>query len=151
MKARKTIMGERRKARENALQILFQLEFSTNDCEEVIEEYWKDKKAAKKTKDYANWLVKGVISSKDKIDNIIESTSEHWRLSRMATVDRNVLRIAVFELLYEHDVPHPIIINEAIEITKKFSTEEAGYFVNGLLDSIRKKLREGEENEKQKN
>ncbi|MCP2519579.1 transcription antitermination factor NusB [Candidatus Aminicenantes bacterium AC-708-M15] len=140
-------MGERRKARESALQILFQLEFSPDNYEEVIEEYWKERKANARTREYANWLVRGVISSKEKIDNIIEECSENWRLSRMATVDRNILRIATFELLSEQDIPHPVIINEAIEIAKKYGTEESGQFVNGILDTIRKKIRKGKKNE----
>jgi N utilization substance protein B len=144
-------MGHRRKGRESALQILFQLEFSPNNYEEIIEEYWKEKKVNEKTKNYANWLVQGVISLKEKIDNIIKESSKNWRLSRMAIVDRNIIRIAVFELLSEHDVPHAVIINEAIEIAKKYGSEESGQFVNGILDTIRKKIRKGNENEKSKN
>ncbi len=143
-------MGERRKARESALQILFQLEFSPNNHEEIIKEYWEGKKVTEKTKDYANWIVRGVVSLKEKIDHIIETSSEHWRLPRMAIVDRNVIRIAVFELLSEPDIPHPVIINEAIEVAKKYSTEEAGQFVNGLLDSIRKRLRKGKNSKNEK-
>jgi len=144
-------MGHRRKARESALQILFQLEFSTNNYEEVIEEYWKEKKASAKTKNYANWLVRGVISSKKEIDNIIEECSKNWRLSRMATVDRNIIRIATFELFSEQDIPSPVIINEAIEIAKKYGTEDSGQFVNGILDTIKRKVRKESEDEKSKN
>ncbi|MFQ6083293.1 MAG: transcription antitermination factor NusB [Candidatus Aminicenantia bacterium] len=135
-------MGERRKSRESALQILFQLEFVNNDLEKIINQYWKNRKSSEKVKNYANWLVKGVISSREKIDKLIKSSSEHWRLPRMAVVDRNILRIAVFEFLFERDVPPPVIINEAIEIAKKYSTEEAGQFVNGILDGIKKKIEE---------
>jgi len=144
-------MGHRRKARESALQILFQLEFSSDNYEEVIKEYWKGKKASAKTKNYANWLVRGVISAKEKIDNIIEESSKNWRLSRMATVDRNIIRIATFELLSEQDIPSPIIINEAIEIAKKYGTEDSGQFVNGILDTIKRKVRKESENEDSKN
>ncbi len=144
-------MGHRRKARESALQILFQLEFSSDNYEEVIKEYWKEKKASAKTKNYANWLVRGVISAKEKIDNIIEESSKNWRLSRMATVDRNIIRIATFELLSEQDIPSPVIINEAIEIAKKYGTEDSGQFVNGILDTIKRKVRKESENEDSKN
>ncbi|MGD9344452.1 MAG: transcription antitermination factor NusB [Candidatus Aminicenantes bacterium] len=134
-------MGKRREARESTLQILFQLEFNDLDAEQVFRLYWKDKKASKEVKDYCQWLIKGVTSHKESIDKSIQSVSEHWRLSRMPVVDRNILRMAVFELLYEKDVAPAIVINEAIEIAKKFSSEQAAMFVNGVLDSLRKKQR----------
>jgi len=92
-----------------------------------------------------------VISAKEKIDNIIEESSKNWRLSRMATVDRNIIRIATFELLSEQDIPSPVIINEAIEIAKKYGTEDSGQFVNGILDTIKRKVRKESENEDSKN
>lgn len=131
-------MGKRRKARESTLQILFQLEFNDSDFEKVFQVYWKDKKASKEIKDYCRWLIKGVISHQESIDRNIQSVSEHWRLARMPVVDRNILRMAVFELLYEEDVAPAIVINEAIEIAKKFSGEQAAMFINGILDTLRK-------------
>lgn len=133
-------MGKRRKARESTLQILFQLEFNDPQPEKVLNLFWESRRTSKEIKDYSSWLVKGIISNKKKIDNIIQSVSEHWRISRMAVVDRNVLRIAVFELLFEENIASAVIINEAIEIAKKYSSMEAATFVNGILDAIRKEI-----------
>jgi N utilization substance protein B len=131
-------MGKRRKARESTLQILFQLEFNDSDAEKAFQLYWEDKKATKEIKDYCRWLINGVNSNRENIDRSIQSVSERWRLSRMPVVDRNILRMAVFELLYEEDVAPAVVINEAIEIAKKFSGERAAMFINGILDTIRK-------------
>ncbi len=95
-------------------------------------------------------LVNGIISNQEKIDNIIQKVSEHWRISRMALVDRNILRMAVFELLYEENIAPAIIINEAIEIAKKYSGDEAATFVNGVLDAIRKSLKDIKKSLKEK-
>lgn len=132
-------MGKRRKARESTLQILFQLEFNNLQPEKTIQHYWLNRKASKEAKEYSHWLVNGILTHKEKIDSIIQSVSEHWRISRMAVVDRNILRMAVYELLFEENIAPAIIINEAIEIAKKYSSDEAANFVNGILDAIRKK------------
>lgn len=135
-------MGKRRKARESTLQILFQLEFNDVDADKAFRLYWKDKKATKDVKDYCRWLIKGITSHKESIDRSIQSVSKRWRLSRMPVVDRNILRMAVFELQYEEDVAPAIVINEAIEISKKFSSEQAAKFINGVLDTLRKNANE---------
>jgi N utilization substance protein B len=135
-------MGRRRKAREDTLRILFRLEFENKQIEKTLDQYWKSKKASEEIKEYSTWLVNGVISDQAKIDNIIQQVSEHWRISRMALVDRNILRMAVFELLYEENIAPAIVINEAIEIAKKYSGEEAATFVNGILDAVRKELKD---------
>lgn len=135
-------MGQRRKAREETLRILFRLEFENKQIEKTLNQYWKSKKASEEIKEYSTWLVNGVISDQAKIDNIIQQVSEHWRISRMALVDRNILRMAVFELLYEENIAPAIVINEAIEIAKKYSGEEAATFVNGILDAVRKDLKD---------
>lgn len=133
-------MGKRRKARESTLQILFQLDFNGNDHNFVQNQYWVNRKASQEVKDYSRWLVEGILSRREEVDNLIESVSKHWRVSRMAVVDRNILRMAVFELLYEENVAPAVVINEAIEITKKYSGHEAADFVNGILDAVRKRL-----------
>lgn len=133
-------MGKRRKARESTLQILFQLEFDNTQLERTLNQYWENKKALKEIREYTGWLVNGIISQQDKIDSIIQSISEHWRISRMALVDRNILRMAVFELLYEENIAPAIIINEAIEISKKYSGDKSATFINGILDAILKNL-----------
>jgi N utilization substance protein B len=133
-------MGKRRKARENALQILFQLEFDDTELNQVIDSFWKNKNATKEIKEHCRWLVEGIAGHRENIDNVIQSVSENWRIPRMAIVDRNVLRIAVFELLHGEDLAPAIVINEAIEIAKKYSCEEGATFVNGILDAVRKKI-----------
>jgi len=135
-----TFMGKRRKARESTLQILFQLEFNDSELENIFESFWQEKKASKEIKEYSRWLVEGIVSHRERIDRLIQSVSENWRIDRMALVDRNVLRIAVFELLCEERLAPAIVIDEAIEIAKKYSSEEAATFVNGILDAARKKI-----------
>ncbi len=134
-------MGRRRKARECALQFLYQLEFDQAEVDEKITQFWKEKRAGKDIREYSEWLIKGVLSRVDEIDAAIQSTSEHWRISRMTLIDRNILRLATFELLAAESLAPAIIINEAIEIAKKYSGPEAALFVNGILDSLRKKMR----------
>ncbi len=133
-------MGRRRKAREETLRILYRLEFDNRQPEETLSQYWENKKTNQATLEYSTWLVKGIISHHKKIDTIIQNASEHWRLSRMALIDRNILRMAVFELLYEENIEPAVVINEAIEIAKAYSGDEAATFVNGVLDAIRKNL-----------
>ena len=132
-------MGKRRKSREGTLQILFQREFDDSNLDDIVNQFWKGKKASREIKDYSHYLITGVTSHQDSIDRIIQSASEHWRLSRMAVVDRNILRMAVFELFYEEGIAPAIVINEAIEIAKKFSSDQAAQFINGILDAIRRK------------
>ena len=133
-------MGKRRKARESTLQILFQLEFDDANPEKIISSFWGNKKDAKEIEEHSRWLVNGIMSHRESIDRLIQSVSANWRISRMAIVDRNVLRIAVFELLHEEALAPAIVINEAIEIAKKYSSEEGATFVNGILDAVRKEI-----------
>jgi N utilization substance protein B len=134
-------MGKRRKARESALQVLFQLEFDDAQPQQALERFWENRRTSEEIRKYTGWLVKGIITHREEIDSLIQSASEHWRISRMAVVDRNVLRMAVFELLHEQDLAPAIVINEAIEIAKKYSSGEAATFINGILDAISKKMR----------
>ena len=133
-------MGKRRKARESTLQILFQLEFDDSPPERVIGSFWQNRKSSKEIADYTRFLVMGIVSHREKIDRLIQSVSANWRMDRMAVVDRNVLRIAVFEFMFEKSLAPAIVINEAIEIAKKYSSGEAATFVNGILDAARKKI-----------
>jgi N utilization substance protein B len=132
-------MGKRRKARESTLQILFQLEFDNSQPDVALGRFWEAKKASKEVQEYCSWLVNGILSHREQIDSIIQSVSENWRISRMAAVDLNILRMAVFELFYEENVAAAVVINEAIEIAKKYSSDKAGTFINGVLDAIIKK------------
>jgi N utilization substance protein B len=135
-------MGKRRKARESTLQILFQLEFDNTEPEKVLDSFWKNKRATKEIKEHSRWLVGQITSHRENIDQLIQSVSANWRISRMAIVDRNILRMAVCELLYERNLAPAIVINEAIEIAKKYSSEEGATFVNGILDAVRKEIQE---------
>jgi N utilization substance protein B len=144
-------MGRRRKAREETLRILYRLEFDNRQPEETLSQYWENKKTNQATREYSTWLVNGIISHHKKIDTIIQNASEHWRLSRMALIDRNILRMAVFELLYEENIEPAVVINEAIEIAKAYSGDEAATFVNGVLDAIRKNLRNQKKSLKEEN
>lgn len=130
-------MGRRRKARETTLQILFQLEFNDSALEEILSQYWSNRKAEKDVKEYSRWLVENIVKGRDSLDKIIQSFSENWRLSRMAVVDRNILRMAVFELCCEENIAPAVVINEAIEIAKKYSSAQSATFINGILDAIR--------------
>ncbi|MCK4646430.1 MAG: transcription antitermination factor NusB [Candidatus Aminicenantes bacterium] len=136
-------MGHRRKAREETLRILFQIEFEDAEFDTIVAQYWENRKIHEEIKEYSTWLVSGIISHKGEIDDTIQSVSEHWRISRMALVDRNILRMAVFEILYEENIDAAVVINEAIEIARKYSGNEAATFVNGILDGARKKLEKG--------
>ena len=146
-----TFMGKRRKARESTLQILFQMEFDDADPDKMVDTFWKNKKSTKEIEEHSRWLVKGILSHRESIDRLIQSVSANWRISRMAIVDRNVLRIAVFELLYEESLAPAIVINEAIEIAKKYSSDEGAVFVNGILDDARKEIQRMKKSPEEKN
>lgn len=136
-------MSTRRKSRELALQYLYQMDQSGNrdtDIARLSEHFEVNKKAAP----YAQELVAGIDSNWDEINTLIEKHAKNWRVSRMAVIDRNLLRIASFELVHKSDVPSSVILNEAIEIAKRFSTDEAASFINGILDSICRTVRRKE-------
>jgi N utilization substance protein B len=134
-------MGQRRKARECALQILFQFEFNAGDPKALVKVYWEHQKASPEVRKYGTWIVEEIIAHGEDIYRAIQSASKNWRLSRMAVIDRNILRIAVCELLYEKTVAPAIIMNEAIEIAKRYSGEESAVFVNGVLDAVGRLLK----------
>ncbi len=136
-------MSVRRHSRELALQCLYQIDQSGNtDADIAFMSSHFD--VSKKASPYAQDLVSGVRSHWDEINSLIETHARNWRVSRMAVIDRNLLRIAVFELLYRPDVPASVVLDEAIEISRRFSTDDAASFVNGILDSICKNVRSGE-------
>ena len=135
-------MGSRRQARENALQMLYQIEMSETGLEEVLENFWTHHPDEDgETKQFAEDLVKGVLGQKEAIDDFIVKHSTNWKLTRMACVDKNLLRLAVYELKNCKDIPIKVTLNEAIEIAKKFGSEESGSFINGVLDKIAKELK----------
>ena len=130
-------MGNRRKSRELAMQALFYMDMGQNDSNEMLERFCHNFTPSRKVLPFFLKIVKGAIQAKAEIDSILERFSDNWKLSRMSCVDRNIMRVAVYELLYCHDIPSKVSINEAIDIGKKFGTQESGAFINGILDSIR--------------
>jgi N utilization substance protein B len=135
-------MSLRRKAREYALQILFQYDLVNGNLNEIMEEFWKDKRVNSKIVSFCSQLINGTIDNLKEIDKCISQHSLNWKLERMSTVDRNILRMATYELLFQKETPAPVVINEAIEVAKKFGTEESAKFINGILDAIRRSLEE---------
>ena len=119
--------------------MLYQWDVGAQPVGKVLESFWRLGEQPKSARSFARKLVEGTIANVGEIDVLISEHAEHWRMERMATVDRNVLRLAVYEFLRE-DTPKKVVINEALEITKKFSTPEAVQFINGILDAVRLKL-----------
>jgi len=119
------------------MQVLFQMEIYGDDSSEAVELFCKHFRLPEKAKPFFLRLVEGVREFQDEIDRLIERFSSNWKISRMSGVDRNIMRVAVYELLYCNDIPPKVSINEAIDIGKKFGTEDSGAFINGILDSIR--------------
>lgn len=137
-------MGIRRKSRELAMQALFYMDIHQNSSQELLERFCEYFSPPEKTRPFFFKLVNGVLATRTEIDALIERYSENWELSRMSFVDRNVIRIAVYEMLYCSDIPPKVSINEAVDVGKKFGTEESGAFINGIIDSIRIELEKKE-------
>ena len=131
-------MRNRTKARECALQILYAVDIGKEDSREIIAAYWSEHKEELTVKKFALELVSGTLEHAEKIDKLITQYADNWRLERMAVIDRNIIRMATFELLFAGDIPPKVAINEAVELAKKFGDEESGRFVNGVLDKINK-------------
>ena len=129
-------MGKRRRARELAIQVLYHLEYNPGNPEESFDTVCKSFLPPKETRPFAKDLVLGVWRNKEDLDKLIGRASKNWRIERMSRVDRNILRIAVFEVLYMGDIPPKVSIDEAVELGKRFGTEDSGAFVNGVLDCI---------------
>lgn len=131
-------MRKRTKARECALQLLYQLDITRGDLQDSLKNYWVDNEQPQEIKEFATNIVEGTCQKKDQIDSLITKYAENWTIGRMAVVDRNILRLAAYELLYSSDVPPKVCINEAVDLAKKFGDAESGKFVNGILDRIYK-------------
>jgi N utilization substance protein B len=157
-------MGQRREARERAVQFLFQCDLNRpENMDEALDHFWNSQRAAALAgQDKANWgektelpppstedaatrlfadpLIRGAMENRDRVDEEIKKFAKNWDLHRMAAVDRNILRLAVYEMLFRDDIPPVVSINEAVDIAKKFSTGDSGKFVNGILDRIKADL-----------
>ena len=128
---------KRRRAREYALQILFQLELSGVEfSNEVFDEFWEGNDEESEVKSFTYDIVFNTSINITKIDEIIQKAAEHWSLARMAVIDRNILRASTYEMRFRSDIPPSVAINEALEIAKKYSSEESASFINGILDKI---------------
>jgi N utilization substance protein B len=155
-------MGKRREARERAVQFLFQYDLNPPaDLEPALDEFWEIQRAAaiaderagahwgqpvdlppptaeeSETRLFADPLIRGVLEHREAIDEKIRTNAKNWDFHRIAAVDRNIMRLAIYEMLYRQDIPPVVSINEAVDIAKKFSTQDSGKFVNGILDKIR--------------
>jgi transcription antitermination protein NusB len=158
-------MGTRREARERAVQFLFQQDLNpSDDLDGALERFWeaqhqaaigeKERRAALRKREelpppsaeetavrlFADPLIRGVLARRDELDDQIRSHVRNWELHRIAVVDRNILRLGLFEMLHREDIPPVVSINEAVDIAKRFSTEDSGKFVNGILDKVRGEL-----------
>ncbi len=131
-------MGIRRKSRELALQALYQGELAGQKDLLDFEEFCVHFQVNKKSIPYAKKLLDGIQGKSDAINQLISKFAENWRLERMSAIDRNILRLAVYELYYQDDIPTSVAINEAVEIAKRYSTDDSGPFINGILDSMAK-------------
>jgi len=132
-------MGARRKARELALQMLYQFDLSANPPQQIVDTFEELQKSKPNTREFATKIFQGTIDNLEKIDEMIAAQADNWRLSRMAVVDRNIIRMSIYELLEESETPKLVIIDEAIEIGKKFGTQKSSQFINGILDGILKR------------
>jgi N utilization substance protein B len=133
-------MGTRRKSRELCLQMLFQWDMGKQTPEHVRQTFWAERDVDAETRGFADDLFQLAMDRRPEIDELIQKHAQHWRMERMPAVDRNVLRTGVAELLGYRKTPRPVVINEALEIARKFSAPESVQFINGVLDSVGKEL-----------
>ncbi|MDO9349817.1 MAG: transcription antitermination factor NusB [Deltaproteobacteria bacterium] len=133
-------MGKRRRSREFALQVLYQLEITKQGALQAMVQLRENFSPEEGEDEFAKRIVLGVMEHRQEIDRLIEERSENWRLDRMTIIDRNILRIAIFELLYCGDIPPKVTLNEAIDLGKRYGSEESGSFINGILDRIQNEV-----------
>ncbi len=130
-------MGHRRKAREYAMQALYMYETVRTPLQELISLHWIDKEIPEDIRDFAIILIEGTIDHLDFIDDLIKRYSKNWKFERINPVDKSILRISIYALLYLDSIPHPVTIDEGIELGKIYGSENTGQFINGILDAIR--------------
>lgn len=124
--------------------MLFQIDMAGGVPAEVYPHFWKEHETEPEVKEFAEGLVEGVIREREALDRVISGSVDNWRIERMAVVDRNILRVAVYELAWLPDTPSVVVLDEAIEVGKKYGSEQSGSFINGILDSVRKRIERGE-------
>jgi N utilization substance protein B len=130
----------RRETREWIIQFLFQLDFNPEPVDIALHDFWEEKDPSESEKTYAEEIIKGVVQHKQELDDRLSRYAKRWDSERMGAVDRTVMRIALFEMLYREDIPPVVSINEAVHFAKDFSSFQSGRFVNGVLDRIRQDL-----------
>jgi len=135
----KKITG-RRRTREWIIQFLFQTDFNPEDLDVALKDFWADKEISERERQYAEEIIRGVIQHRDELDDILSRYARGWESDRMAAVDRTVMRVALYEMLYRDDIPPVVSINEAVHFAKDFNSFRSGKFVNGVLDRIRREL-----------
>jgi N utilization substance protein B len=133
-------LGKRRRSREFSLQVLYQLEITKQNALQAIGQIDEHFSPEEGKDEFVKRIVLGVMEHRREIDRLIEEHSEHWRLDRMTIIDRNILRIAIFELLHCSEVPPKVTLNEAIDLGKRYGSEESGSFINGILDRIQNEV-----------
>jgi len=124
--------------------MLFQIDMAGGTPAEIYPHFWKEHDAEAEVKAFAQGLVEGVTKEREALDRIIAGSVDNWRIDRMAVVDRNILRVAVYELAWLPDTPSVVVLDEAIEVGKKYGSEQSGAFINGILDAVRKRIERGE-------
>jgi transcription antitermination factor NusB len=129
-------LRKRTQARGCALQILYQIDMTGDPTDAVVSRFWQNSEQNSEVRDFANQLVKGAHDNLKEIDALIAKHSEHWKIDRMPAIDRNILRSAIYELLYRADIPPKVAINEAVDLANRFSTPDSGKFINGILDKL---------------
>jgi N utilization substance protein B len=140
-------MHQRRKAREVTLQVLYALDVQKIDLKEAVELFWAHFDASEEALKFSSLLIEGAWNNREQIDTLISGSSENWTMARMARVDKSILRMAVYELLFCHDIPPKVTLNEAIDLGKVFGSENSGSFINGILDALYAKLRKNDEDQ----
>jgi transcription antitermination factor NusB len=131
-------MRKRSRAREDVIKILYSADIGREDLADCSSRYWENTKADPVVKDFAETLLSGIGSKMSYLDSVISRFADNWQMQRMATIDRNVLRMACYEILFLEEIPPKVSINEAIEIAKKYGDKDSGKFVNGILDKVNK-------------
>ncbi len=137
-------MGSRRAGREAAMRILYSMEFSSQSADQSAADYWLEHKVSDQLRDFTMTMVNGVNEARAELDAIISSASDNWPVARMADIDKNILRIAAWELKEHPEIPTPVIIDEAIEMAKQYAAPDSASFINGILGRIQKEIRIGQ-------
>lgn len=134
------MMGKRRRSRETALKLLYALDITQEPVDALLQASWLDTVVPEAVREFSVALVVGVMAHRDEIDTLVQEWSMNWSLERIGVIERNILRFAIYELLFLTDIPPNVTINEAVEVAKRYGTDEAPSFINGILDRIKQEI-----------